>query len=295
MKQLLRQPLLHFLSLGCVLFLLFDYFPARSEIAPDAKSIVIDREALLNFMQYRSQAFNRQYFSQQFDTMSQSDRQRLIDDLVREEVLYREALALHVNENDYVIKRRLIQKLEFLTQGFITAGANRTEAEINIYYNDHKQEYYVQPFVTFAHVFFDFERHTREQSEMLAENTLRELNLKQASFAEATRYGDRFLYHANYVERALDYVASHFGVATSEAIFELTPDDKHWYGPYESDYGLHLILLIRKEPGRFPDLAEIIERVRDDAEQAMIRESTEAAINEIIEGYDIKVVLEGVD
>src|SRR3990172_7772281 len=124
MKLLLRQPLLHFLLLGGAVFLLFEYFPVKSGIAPEARSIVIDREALLDFMQYRSQAFNRQYFAQQFDTMSQPDRQRLIDDLVREEVLYREALALHLNDNDYVIRRRLVQKLEFLTQGFITAGAN---------------------------------------------------------------------------------------------------------------------------------------------------------------------------
>ena len=219
MKLLLRQPLLHFLLLGGAVFLLFEYFPVKSGIAPEARSIVIDREALLDFMQYRSQAFNRQYFAQQFDTMSQPDRQRLIDDLVREEVLYREALALHLNDNDYVIRRRLVQKLEFLTQGFITAGASPTTTEINSYYNDHKHEYYVQPFVTFTHVFFDYQRHTHEQSDLLAEKTLRELNHNEVSFAEATRYGDRFLYHANYVERALDYVASHFGVATAETIF----------------------------------------------------------------------------
>ncbi|MBF8269606.1 MAG: PPIC-type PPIASE domain protein [Gammaproteobacteria bacterium] len=290
MKQLLRQPLLHFLLIGGMLFLVFELISLKSAIAPDAKTIVINHEALLDFMQYRSQAFNRQYFSQQFDTMSPPDRQRLIDDLVREEVLYREALALRLNDNDYVIKRRLVQKLEFLTQGFISAGGGLTEAEIKVYYNDHKNEYYAQPFVTFTHVFFDYERHNREQVRLLAENTLRELNGKQVAFADSLQYGDRFLYHANYVERTPDFVASHFGVATAEAIFALTPDDKHWYGPYESSYGLHLILLIKKESGRFPELAEIIERVRDDAEQARVREKTEAAINDIVKTYAVKII-----
>ena len=291
-QRLLRQPLLHFILLGVVLFLVYAYLPGKVAPAPGDKTIIINRASLLDFMQYRSQAFNRDYFAAQLDTLSPQERQKLVNDLVREEVLYKEAVALRLNENDYVIKRRLIQKLEFLTQGFITAGADPTAAEINAYFNAHKHDYYVQPFVTFTHVFFDYERHGHDQARQSAEQTLRELNLQQTSFANAIQYGDRFLYHANYVERAPDYVAAHFGAATADVIFGLKPDDKSWYGPYESAYGLHLILLTRKEPGRIPELTEIIEQVRDDVKQALVRNQTEAAINDIIKGYHVNVVLE---
>lgn len=292
LTKLIKQPLLHFLLLGIALFLVFEYSSTKNNNSSNDKLIVIDRGTLLTFMQYRSKAFNEQHFSQQLDTMSKQERQRLINDLVHEEVLYREALYLQLDDNDYVIKRRLIQKLEFLTKGFITADSNLTEADINTYYDEHKDEYYVQPYVTFTHVFFDHERLDRHQANVLAKKTLEQLNKDQVSFSQGIQYGDRFLYHANYVERTPDYVSSHFGAEMAESIFKLLPNDKQWRGPYESPYGLHLVMLTKNEPGRYPQVTEIYGWVKDDAEQAMVRTKTEAAINEIIRSYDVKVVLE---
>ena len=118
MKKLIKQPLLHFLMLGIALFLVFDYSQTGPGAPAGDKSVVVDRDALLTYMQYRNQAFNEEYFSQQLDSMSKQDRQNLINDLVRDDVLYKEALSMHLEDNDYVIKRRLIQKMEFLTRGF---------------------------------------------------------------------------------------------------------------------------------------------------------------------------------
>ena len=291
MKKLIQQPLLHFLLLGIALFLIFNYGAAKQGGLTGNKSIIIDRDSLLTFMQYRNQAFNQQYFSQQLDAMNEEERQNLINGLVREEALYREALAMHLEENDYVIRQRLIQKLEFLTQGFITARSGLTEADIKSYYAENKHEYYEQPSVTFTNVFFDYELHSPEQARTLAEKTQRELNDNKVSFSDGIQYGDRFLYYSNYVERTPDYVASHFGVDVADAIFRLTSDDSHWYGPFESQYGLHLIMLTATVPGRFPELAEIYERVKDNAEQAMVSRKTETAINDIINNYNVKVVL----
>lgn len=291
MKKLIKQPLLHFLLLGIALFLVFDYNHTKTGAAAGDKSVLIDRNALLTFMQYRNQAFNEEYFSQQLDSMSKQNRQNLINDLVRDDVLYKEALAMHLEDNDYVIKRRLIQKMEFLTRGFITAGSSVTDADIRDYYRKHKEEYYQQPYVTFTNVFFDYDRHSPAQAMALAKKTLRELNEKHVSFNEGIKYGDRFLYYTNYVERSPDYVASHFGVKAEEAIFKLEPDDQHWYGPFQSPYGLHLVMLTEKKPGRFPDVKEIYGRVKDDAEQAMIKKKTDDAIDKLIDSYSVKVVL----
>lgn len=289
MKQLFKQPLLHFLLLGSALFLLFAFVSPRSGVAPGDKTIVVNRDMLLTFMQYRSQAFNRQHFERQLYAMTKEERRQLINDLVREEVLYREALTMGLNDNDYVIKRRMVQKLEYLTQGFITAGASLSESAIEAYYKEHLQEYYIQPSVTFTHVFFDYEHHGREQAARLSRNTLRELNEKQVGYTDAGHYGDRFLYHSNYVERAPDYVAAHFGAATAESIFALTPDDKHWYGPFESAYGLHLVMLTRNSSGRVPALSEIHDRVREDAEQQSNHQKTETAINDLIKSYSVAI------
>jgi hypothetical protein len=288
----MNQPLLHFLALGGALFLIFEYLPAESGATSDSKDIVIDRVALLEYMQYRHQAFNQEHFARQLETMQAADRQRLIEDLVRDEVLYREALAMRLDDNDYVIKRRLIQKLEFITQGFITADADPSEAEITGYFNENIHDYYMQPAVTFSHVFIDYERHGRPQAGMLAGKTLQELNERRIAYSEGVQFGDRFPYFSNYVKRPLDYVAGHFGPAMAQAIFNLEPDHERWHGPFESEHGLHLVMLTGKEAGRVPELSEIRERVREDAKQALVRRQTEAAINEIIRGYKVKIAIE---
>ena len=71
MKKLIQQPLLHFLLLGIALFLIFNYGAAKQGGLTGNKSIIIDRDSLLSFMQYRNQAFNEQYFSQQLDAMNE--------------------------------------------------------------------------------------------------------------------------------------------------------------------------------------------------------------------------------
>ncbi len=86
---------------------------ASDEAAYDSKVIDVDREALLTFVQYRSRAFQPQAAATRLDGMSEEEVERLVRDYVREEALHREALALGMDKNDYVIKRRMIQSIEF--------------------------------------------------------------------------------------------------------------------------------------------------------------------------------------
>jgi hypothetical protein len=211
---------------------------------------------------------------------------------VREEVLHREALQLGLDEDDYVIRRRLVQKLEFITEGFAEASAGLDEAAVQRYFDANKADYYVEPYVTFTHVFFETEDRPREQARDLAEKELVKLNRDGVPFADAPRHGDRFLYHVNYVERTPDYVASHFGAPMAKALFELEANDFIWRGPFDSPYGVHLVLLTTNEPGREPELAELEGRVREDARRAWVRQETESAIADIVDAYDVRVVYE---
>jgi hypothetical protein len=188
-----------------------------------------------------------------------------------------------------------VQKLEFITEGFAEAGAKVDQAALRRYFDANKADYYVEPFVTFTHVFFETEDRPREQAHTAAEEKLIELNRDGVQFADAPQHGDRFLYHVNYVERTPDYVASHFGVPMAKAVFELEPNDFIWKGPFDSPYGMHLVLLTTNEPGRDPELAELEDRVRVDAQRAMIREETEAAIADIVGSYEVRVVYERED
>jgi hypothetical protein len=291
MRRFLKEPLAHFLAAGLGLFVLFGLVN-RESTATDPKVIPVDRDALLTFIQYRIKAFNPELAEDKLRSLSSDELQRLIDDYVREEVLYREAVALALDKDDYVVRRRLVQKLEFITEGFSEASAEVDDAAVRRYFDANKGDYYVEPYVTFTHVFFDAEKRSREEARALAERKLSELNRNATRFSDAPRHGDRFLYHVNYVERTPEYVSSHFGVPMAKAIFELEPNDLVWRGPFDSPYGVHLVLLITNEPGREPDLAEIEGRVREDARRAMIRQQTEEAIVEVVETYDVRLLYE---
>ena len=290
-KDWLKQPLVHFLLIGAGLFLLFEWTGDPANVV-DARTVVVDREMLHTFMQYRAKAFNEALVEQMVADLTPEEFDRLVDDLVREEVLYREALAMNLEQEDYIIKRRLIQKMEFITTGFITALANLSDDDVAAYYEANKEDYFVEPFVTFTHVFFSNERHGSEQAQALARQKRDVLNETNVAFNDGSRHGDRFLYHSNYVERVPEFVASHFGGSMAQSVFDLTPSDRQWYGPFESPYGFHLVMLTHKEEGRYPDLDEIRARVQDDAQRAFIRDQSEAAIQAIIDGYDVRLVYE---
>ena len=282
---------MHFLAAGLALFALFGIVN-RDDADSDPDVITVDQDALLTFIQYRIKAFNPDLAAKKLAALSDEELQRLIDDYVREEVLHREALALGLDDDDYVIRRRLVQKLEFITEGFAEAGADLDNAALQRYFDANNADYYVEPYVTFTHVFFQTEDRPREQARALASKELERLNRNGVPFSGAPQHGDRFLYHVNYVERTPNYVGSHFSPAMATALFALEPNEFVWRGPFDSPYGVHLVLLTTNEPGREPDLAEIEGRVREDARRARVREETEAAIADVVDAYDVRVVYE---
>ncbi|MBT8062321.1 MAG: peptidyl-prolyl cis-trans isomerase, partial [Gammaproteobacteria bacterium] len=95
------------------------------------------------------------------------------------------------------------------------------------------------------------------------------------------------------VEREAGFLASHFGTTMAERLFALAPDESRWQGPLESPYGFHLVLLTRKVAGRYPELAEIRSKVRYDAERAAIRAQQDAAIQAIVDTYEVRHRIDG--
>src|SRR5210317_1837730 len=152
MNRFLTEPLLHFLLLGAGLFVIFEF--VAGEEAYDENVIVVDRSTLLTFVQFRARAFEPGAAAAYLDKLQGEELERLIDDYVREEALHRQAIALGVDENDYVIKRRMIQSVEFITNGFVTAALDLEDDDVRAYFEANIDDYYINPFVTFTHVFY---------------------------------------------------------------------------------------------------------------------------------------------
>ena len=288
-KNIINQPLLHFLLIGLGLFVLYNFTAGQNSEDTAPKTVIVDRDTLLTFMQYRSKAFNKEQFSDKLDNMQDQERQQLIEDFVREEVLYREALALGLEENDYVIRRRLIQKLDFINKGFIDGTISLTDEDVRKYYEQHKESYYVEPEVTFTHVYFNNETHGMDKAASLAEKELDTLNSNNVPFSDSVKYGDRFLYHINYVERTPEFVESHFGPEMAKSIFKLMPSESTWYGPFKSPYGYHLVKLADRKDGRYPDIDEVSATVEQDAKIDLSRDISEETVQKIIDGYDVRI------
>jgi hypothetical protein len=237
---------------------------------------VVDKEALLNFLQYRSKAFETEYFTKELDALPPEERKRLTDQYIEEEMLYREAKALGLEQGDYVIRQRLVQKMRYLIDDLTEGGGAPTDAVLNDYLQEHREIYTQEPAVTFTHVFVDPSTRGDRATKEMADELRCELNARGARFNDAPQYGDRFPFHENYVERTLDYVQSHFGAEFVAQLSKITPSENRWRGPLKSMYGYHVILLTSRTEARLPELKEIRAQVEEDWQ----RDRTQAARNQ---------------
>lgn len=272
------------------MFLVFDWIDSGA--APDRKSIVVDRNALLTYTQYRAKYFDAEQSGKFLDTLSAEDLDRIVQEYIREEVLYREALALGLDRDDFIMRQRMVQKMEFISRDLSAETIEVTEADVRTYYEEHRDDYFEPAQVTFTHIFFDDRNGGREAAEQRARTMRTALDEHPVPFNEGPRQGDRFLYHANYVERARGYVGSHFGEVLAEAVFSVAPRDDCWYGPYPSTFGVHFIMVTKRTPDRFMDLDEVYARAEDDARRTLVQKRNDEIIQDILDGYTIEVTLD---
>lgn len=287
MKNWLREPLVHFLVAGLGLFVLFELVSGDPDDF-DSRVIDVNRATLLTFVQFRMKSFEPSVAAETLDSLSSEEFERLVDDYIREEALHREALALGLDKNDYIIKRRMIQSIEFITDGFISASVEVSDDELQQFFETNRDDYFIPAYITFTHVFFSTKNRQSETAKQMAQEKLAELQLGRVPFSAAPQHGERFPYFVNYVERGYGFVSSHFGSGMADAVFSLEADEEAWHGPFESDHGFHLVKVTRNVKGRHPEQADVLAQVRADAKRATIARMREAAIKTIIDSYEIR-------
>ncbi|HTQ99545.1 MAG TPA: peptidylprolyl isomerase [Candidatus Acidoferrum sp.] len=294
MRSLLKQPLLHFLLLGALLFFFYgsqqQQSPAQVSAAAVDGTIIVDRAALLDYMQYQAKAFDTDLFSQRLDSMSAEERQSLINDYVREEALYREALKLGMEKGDYIIKQRLVQKEEFLLENSAADTISPADDQLQAYYAAHVEDYRIDPVYTFTHIFFDAEKGGMAAAKAKADKLLPTLKGKQ--FSDAGQYGDRFPFLQNYVERTRDFAVNNFGPEFVDALDKLTVSPAQWQGPFQSHYGYHLVMLTQRTGATTPPFDQVRPRVLDDFRYETLARKRQEAEAEVVKSYEVQVKLE---
>ncbi len=186
---------------------------------------------------------------------TETELQGLVDSYIKEEVYYREALALGLDQNDTILRRRLMQKMEFLSNDL--AELNQPdEAALNKYFLDNQDKYELPARVSFTHIYFSLDKRGAKVVED-AKSVLAGLNVLRAP-----ERGDSFMMQYDFVQETPFEVERLFGKGFAEQLFRA--EINTWLGPIESGYGLHLVRISEKIDSRMPELASVIDKVRTD-------------------------------
>ena len=165
-----------------------------------------------------------------------------------------------LGENDPITRRRLAQKLEFLTKD-IARLKEPTEGELEAYFEANKQNYRDPDLITFTHVFFDPDK--RDTTTLTdAEAALAVLRERGEPEGDVKDFGDRFMLQSYYPQKSELDIRRQFGVGFSEPVMLLAPGQ--WHGPVLSGYGVHLVYVYAFLQAPEPVFADVEERVFED-------------------------------
>ena len=245
LKRWLREPLLHFLILGAVLFAVYSYINRGRGGVESSKQIILSLDELRQMDVYFESQWHRQPTPQEFQAM--------VEDKVREDVLYREALAMGLDKDDTIVKRRMAQKMQFLAEDVATAH-EPSSAELKAWFDKNKDKFALPSRISFRHIYFSPDsRGKNAQGD--ATNALTKLAGQPEDSKLAASMGDRFMFQDYYGDRAPEAIAKEFGPPFAVAVEKLKPGS--WQGPIESGYGWHLVFVTTVIPGRIPAFEEI--------------------------------------
>lgn len=244
-RRLLHEPLLQFLALGAAIFVFYDVTRDDRSGGDPSKQI---RLTLDELSQLRL-SFEAQWRR----SPTPEELARLAESRVREEVLYREALALGLDRDDTIVRRRMAQKMQFLAEDVAAAHEPATD-ELRAWYEKNTEKFALSARVSFRHAYFSPDRRG-SQARDDATRALARLGREPEDSKLAASVADRFMLQDYYADRTQSQVAKEFGPRFAEAISGLAPGA--WQGPIESGYGWHLVFVDSIVPGRIPAFDEI--------------------------------------
>ena len=271
MKRILKEPLLHFLLLGAAIFALHSRTSQRAGAGPG--KIVINRGQIENIAAGFARTWQR--------APTSDELAGLVRDRVREEVYCREAVALGLDKDDTVIRRRLRQKMEFVSDD-IAAQTDPTDADLTNYLQAHPDRFRVEQNLTFRQIYLDPQKHG-EHLQRDAAALLGSLNQSDAN-APA---GDAFLLEGEFDSVPLGKLAKQFGEEFAAKLATLQLGQ--WLGPIESGYGVHLVKITARTDGRLPALADVRDAVRREWDNAGRLEANEKFYQELRERYEVVI------
>jgi len=251
LTRLFKEPLIQFLIIGGFIYGAYALFGAPEEDFRDT-TIVVDSNRINSMISEWESRWNRPPTRQEIDG--------LIQQYIREDVLYRQAVAMGLNEDDPITRRRMAQKLEFLTSD-LAQMQQPSEGELEQFFQESQASYRDPDMISFSHIFIDPDAREDTTLDDAAE-ILVQLRAVGETTEEALQLGDRFMLQ-NYFASATELdIRRQLGSGFSEVVMELEPGQ--WHGPVLSGYGVHLVYVYDFIKAPSPVFENVQTRVLED-------------------------------
>ena len=248
LTRLFTEPLIQFLIIGACIYGAYALFGAPEEDFRDTR-VHVDSARINAFISEWESRWNR--------PPTRDEINGLIESYIKEDVLYRQAVAMGLNEDDPITRRRMAQKLEFLTSD-LAMMVQPAEGELEKYFNENSEQYRAPDRMTFSQVFFDPDTRGNQTLED-AEKALATLKAAGTPTEESMQVGDGFMLQRDFVSVTGMEATRQMGRGFVDAVVQLEPGA--WHGPVLSGYGVHLVYLYSLEkspPAVFEDVKALV-------------------------------------
>ena len=270
----IREPLFQFLLLGAAIFIAAEISTGMQD---DRMRIITVDDNLENYL---GNLYNARFGA----SPDREILERLVESYIREEIMYREAIRLGLAEQDEIIRRRLVQKMEYL----LTDTEDSPDPEASVirdYYDNHAADYTLPARVSFRHLFFGSDSANGADAELRAHSALH--LIRSDRLAQALAGTDDFPLNDRYLELDQQQARRLFGNSEFvRKLYEIPTGD--WSGPYESGYGRHLVLVEERIEPRLPPYEQVQDRVISDWRRETGALRYEAVMQDLMSHYEIR-------
>jgi imidazoleglycerol phosphate dehydratase HisB len=274
LKKLLHEPLIHFMLIGIILFALFS-------MVGEPES---DKGNRLVVTQVHVERLVKTYQKRWGRPPGQAEVKNLVDGFIRQEILYREALAMGLDKDDAMVKRRMSQKLKFMFED-IAPPPEPDDAQLQTYLKKHSDKFRKPARYTFSQIYLSVDKRGDKALDD-AKRLLARLQHNSHKI-DVSVAGDALMLDHHYTDTSQLEVAQIFGKPFSEKLNDIEPGQ--WVGPMDSAYGVHLVNVQQRTDTRLPDLAEIRDRVKGEYLFDWQREANEQFYDALRNRYEVVV------
>ncbi|MGJ7512060.1 peptidyl-prolyl cis-trans isomerase [Variovorax sp. GT1P44] len=270
LRRWLREPLLHFVIAGFALFAIYGGPHARQEDS-DPRRIEVTSDDL--------RRIEISWLARWQRPPTEAEMRGLIEEHVKEEILYREALALGLEKGDTIVRRRLAQKMDFVTED-VAALREPNTGEVEAWFAKNLNQFTSPPLVTFRHLYFASDKRGAG-AQAQASKVLTTLA------GPESKAGDAFIFQSAYAEQSPEQVARVFGAKFSSGLFQTKPGG--WRGPLESGYGWHLVWIEALTAGQPPPFETVAAQAKAEWLSEQRAETKRATFEALKARYEVVV------